>query len=106
MSISVSEVLGNRHLLSDAKRKGEVAGTSGAHSLDNPWPGRISDSRFGIYGEDSDPGKESLELHSLAIGQAPARGQYIWIISAEELHAQVEEVSGLIHNTSGDVDID
>ena len=105
--ISVSKVLGDRHLPSVAKRKGKVVGPSGAHFLDDPWPaGSVSNSRLRTCGEDPDPGKETLELHSLAIGQASARGQYIGIIPAEELHTEIKEVSGLIHHTGRDVDVD
>ena len=105
--ISVSEVLGNSHLSSVAKRKREVVGTGGAHFLDDPWPGSsVSDSRLRTCGVYPDSGKEPLELHSLAIGQASARGQYVWIISAEELQTEIKEVSGLIHNTGGNVDVD
>ena len=105
--ISVSEVLGNGHLPSVAKRKREVVGTGGAHFLDDPWPASsVSNSRLRTCGEYPDPGKEPLQLHSFAIGQSSARGQYIGIISAEELQAEIKEVSGSIHNTGRDVDVD
>jgi hypothetical protein len=94
------------HLSPVTKRECEIVSTSATQPLDDPRPRSVRIAPYRVPGKDSDSGNETLKLDSLAIGETPARGQGVGIAMCDELSAEFEQVSCLVHDAGGDVDID
>lgn len=104
--VCLQEVLRDGHLSSVTKRECKVVCTSAAQSLDDPRPRSVHQPSVRVPGEDTYSCDEALEFDSLAIRETSARGQCVRITMRDELPAEFEQVSCLVHNTGGDVDVD
>jgi len=98
------KILHHRHGLSTSDIESSISGALLGQSFDRTPPIRVACM---IRCSDLDVLEEILEAQALAVGKL-ARGESVWWLptSTKKIEAEGDDVSGLVHSTRRNIDVD